>query len=658
MTAAALPIAYDPEPDSLSGRPTLFQLHEQTLLDLAAISQLTEETPASRVSETVANLAALHDTELVKNLETRAALLDSEATFVEEDLRERAALVPDLKARYTRRAELRDTQVSLNEQIVRAQVELLARRQKAEEERLELELERVRSEEASLRAQNDSDTGLDDQPNSRQQRVAQLQQRREEILKTEASAFEREEYLRQRWITRTVAGFLLWLGYASVVATGSVLALIMSGRRAFDLRPLVAGTRAIVASIFPTFPAWFRLSVTIIYVAFLLAAIIGVFIACDAILRKRWKWDAEKKSRPDASAQMTPQALTPRTYARFVALLPFTFLGAILLVVLTIAPTFGLRSGDDASVLMSIFPSVGYSFIGITIAFLATGVFMMYFIRVIEPRSTQGAVLRHSWEFAIPPLLLVTALAVAPYQLSISAGAWLPWAAFMLMSSLALASGLVFYGIFKDARRARERVVRIEKRLQRLTGVPADDDEDTEEERTPLASERDWLQRVLRRVRFGRVPRSAQEAHQPPDPNASQDLLAPPPPIPITILVPDYRAIDMVVAPELVMAIEQHRGALRRIDADLHETQAAIAQLEPLVAPETMSKLRERRLLLQGMKLALATHQEERRQHARIDQELLLLKIATTQSATQAVAPLIAAVRHPLAPGPAEGATQ
>lgn len=648
MTAAALPIAYDPDPDSLSDRPTIFQRHERDLLDLAAIGHLAGDEQPTAMSDAISKLADLHDAELQQNQQTRAALLEHEARFVQGELDQRSALLPELQATYERRANLRDTQRSLNDAIVTAQVELLSRRQKAEEARLERELERLRSEEASLRSGQD-DVGASDQQSPRQQRIARLEHRRDEILTAEAPTFEREERLRGRWITRTVAGFLLWLGYASVVATGSVLALIMSGPKAFELRPFVTGARAIVASIFPGLPAWGRLSITLVFFFVLLGAIVGVFILCDMILRRRWKWH-EEKSRPDATAQMTPHALGSTTYSRFIALLPFAFMAGILLVVLAIAPPYVPPAGapaDEAGVLMSIFPSVGYSFIGIAIAFLATGVFMMYFIRLIEPRSAQRGVLRHSWEFAIPPLLLIAALAEAPLQLS-NASAWLPWAAFMLMSSLVLACGLVFHGIFKDARRARERILRIDRRLQRLTGVPADDEEDVADQ-TPLADERRWLQRLLRRVRFGRVPRSADDGRSPTQPSQDPAFTSVGPvAIPATILVPEYRAIDMIVSPELVQAIEQHRGSLRRVESEFDEVRGTIAQLEPLLSHDAMSRLRERHLLLVGMQQALATHQEERRQHVRIDQELLLLKIATTRRAADAIRPLFSAVTQPL----------
>jgi hypothetical protein len=290
---------------------------------------------------------------------------------------------------------------------------------------------------------------------------------------------------------------------------------------------------------------------------------------------------------------------------------------------------------------MSIFPTIGYSFIGIAIAFLATGVFMMYFIRVIEPRSADRPVLRHSWEFTVPPLLLVMALGFAPFELSISAGTWLPWAAFMLMSSLALACGLVFHGIFKDARMARDRVKKIERQLHRLTGVPFD------EEESLISDARRRLLRLIQQIRDGRVQHeTADGAQTDGEPNVS------------TFLVPPYRGVDMIVAPEVVIAIEHHRLTLRRVEDDLREIQAAISQLEQQVAPETLRRLRERQHLLRGMNSALLSHQDERRCHVQVDHEILLLKIAVTERATQTVGPLIKSVREATSPFADEGGVQ
>lgn len=274
------PDAYDRLPESLTGAKTLFDLHGEELLELAAILRLTqeersepsEEKPSephreptsplaeqspplaeqsrpladekppladeksSRIANTVTAMAEFHEAELTANLGTRAALLDGEIAFVEEDVQRRAALLPQLEANYTLRTSLRDARDAAAADITRLGLELLTRRHAAEEERLQTELESIQDEQDSARR---SDTGDESgSPTARQQQISELQQRRDQIVTAETSTFAREDELRSRWITRTISGFLLWLGYASVVATGSVLALVMSSA---DASPRTGG---------------------------------------------------------------------------------------------------------------------------------------------------------------------------------------------------------------------------------------------------------------------------------------------------------------------------------------------------------------------------------------------------------------------------------
>ncbi len=646
-------------PVSLSGESSLFQVHEQTILDLAAIVRLTDGSDYSLFGQLLGEIGKLHDVELDQNLATRAALLEGELAFAEHESEERQKLTPRLKQNYDARRKLRDDRTEKSSEIVRCQVELLARRQHAEEVRLQNELDRVRQAEIEATTKTDGATssGADAAPSARQQQIVALTARRDEIITASANTFAREEQLRARFITRTVAGFLLWLGYASVVATGSVLALVMSRADAFEFRPLVSGVRILVSSVFPTLPPWVRLFITLALVLALLWIVMQVFAVWDRKLRDRFQW-GEKKSRPDATSQMAPQALSPTTYSRFVALLPFVFAAAIVLVILSLAPeSGGAISGsrpNDAAFVRSIFPSVGYSFIGIAIAFLSTAVFVMYFIQLIQPRTEgRAGVLRRGWEFAVLPLLLVAALATLPMQTGVSQ-MWIPWAAFMLFSSLALACGLVFHGIFKDALKARERIVGLNRKLDRLAGVPSEDDEgdDLSGALLQAASERrSWLERALDRLKRGRPKVAVAEPKT--DSLAGAGVAGAPegastPDIPTDRtggLLTEYREIDMVIAPDLVRCIEECRDVRLRIDIELQELSASISELEEILSVQAMEGLRRRHAMLHAIKPALNSHQEERRQHARIDKELLALKIMAMQQSASAVKPLFDQVR-------------
>jgi MFS family permease len=653
------PEAQDCVPESLSGAKTLFHLCGQELLDLAAVCQIAAPQAESRAQATLAELGSAHDNELVANQATRAALLDAEIAFGDEDLARRLALLPRLEGDYEFRRKLRAERAALSADLARLEIELLSRSHQAEKQTLEQELADVRSaQDAALVRRVSSDeiapqVGVDER---RQRQIADLQSRRDEIARSEESTFAREEELRQRWITRTVAGFLLWLGYASVVATGSVLALIMSGSRTFELRPLVAGIRAVASSVFPGWPQWLRLLILLGIVLALFRLLIAAFVWCDNLLRERWRWHEEKK-RTDATAQMAPQALTTRTYARFIALLPFAFAVASIVSIASSAPETAGNTAEpgrhaDAALLTSIFPSVGYSFIGITIAFLAAGVFMMYFIRIIHPRSQGEAPFRNSWEFAIPPLLLLLAISLMPLQNDVASGRWIPWAAFMLASSIALAAGLVFHGIFKDARRAHDRIARIDRRLHRLSGLPADEEEDESGTAAtePLARRQRVLESLLARLPFRRLRQTNAAAHEP---QASTAVTAELASVPPTVSLPQttaaaYRPIDLAVGSDLIGQIEEKRAERTRVDADLQTADATITTLESVVSFAAIDDVSRRLHFLRGVRNALASNQEERRQHARIAKALLALKITSTELAAKSIDPLLASVRDML----------
>jgi hypothetical protein len=644
--------SYDRLPESVRDAETLYGLHEQELVDAAAMLRLTTGD-AVRVRDAVNVVAEAHEDELTQNLATRQALLEGELAFAEEDLACRTALVPQLEANYETRANLRNAREAVAASIVELEVSILEKRQRAEEERLDRELERLRQQELDAREHTGPAT---EQPlesaaeTARRKQIENLQRRKDEIIASEAGTMEREERLRARSITRTVAGFLLWLGYASVVATGSVLAIVISDASAFDLTPFTEAMHGLVASVFPSMPPWVRLFVALALVLMLLWLVVRVFIAFDKLLRDQWQW--HEKTTGDASAQMSPQALTPKTYSAFVAVFPFLFAIAAVMTILALVPGNPGR-GRNGTILTSIIPGVGYSFVGIAIAFLATAVFAMYFVYIIQPRGERrGSVLREGWEFAVPPLLLLTALALAPLYQDVSAARWLPWASFMLLSSLVLACGLVFHGIFKDAKRARERLRKVDRRLQRLTGVPAEDLEDDGSDATvvdrPIATRRSALERLAMRIRLARDyidgrTRNGEEVR--------------PDRLPQLALVPTYRTLDVLVAPEVVRQLEGRRAAAARIDNDLVDLDAAIKELETAVSFAAMSHLRRRVQMLKAIKVALVPQQEERRQHARIAKELLLLKIGSSDAAAGAVDPLFSAIRHVVYDTPSEGAT-
>lgn len=633
--------------ESLSGAETLFDRCEQEMMDLATLCRLTDPESTSRALATLDRVAVEHDAELVANGTTRAVMLDANIRYAEEDLAHRLALRPRLEKDHELRRSLHAERANVTAELARLEIELLTRTQKAERERLEHELRTEQDAQEERQDQrSDTITAADAEP--RRPQITDLEKQRTELQQSAATVFAREESLRQRWITQTVAGFLLWLGYASVVATGSVLAMIMSGVKSFEFRPLLSGMRAVASSVFPDWPQWIRLLVILTIVLGLFRLLIEVFLYCDNLLRERWKWH-EEKSRADATAQMAPQALTTRTYSRFIALLPFAFAVAVVFSLGASVPEVS-GAGDaarrpEAALLTSIFPTIGYSFIGIAISFLATAVFVMYFVRIIHPRSLGEPAFRQSWEFTVPPLLLLLAIALMPLQDGIALTRWIPWAAFMLASSMALACGLVFHGIFKDARRAHDRIARLDRRIRRLSGLATEEEEDDTAiaARQPLEQKRRRLESWFRKL-FQRPK---------PEPVAlSQPAAASTGVVPVAdaapAIVTAYRPIDLLVGSDLIPKIEERRAARARLDADLQTADAGIAALESFLSFAAIDDVSRQLHLLKGMRAAVASQQEERRHHANIARQLLALKITSAELAAKSIDPLVANVRDTL----------
>jgi hypothetical protein len=278
---------------------------------------------------------------------------------------------------------------------------------------------------------------------------------------------------------------------------------------------------------------------------------------------------------------------------------------------------------------------------------------MMYFVKIIQPRAEGTNTFRQSWEFAVPPLLLVLAVALTPLQNNISLSGWIPWVAFMLASSLVLAPGLVFHGVFKDARRAHERIARLDRKLNRLQNLPADEEDDDTLSATvaPLTQRRRLIERLLSKLPLRPVRRAEALTTAGQSPSVSTDgapsttTPAEPAAVPMTAR---YRSLDFLVGSDLIMKIEQKRAEQLRIHADLQTADDAIRDLESVASFAAIDVVSRRLHFLQGLRKALPSNQEERRQHARITKETLALKITATELAAKSIDPLLASVRDML----------
>ncbi len=117
-----------------------------------------------------------------------------------------------------------------------------------------------------------------------------------------------------------------------------------------------------------------------------------------------------------------------------------------------------------------------------------------------SPRGNQ-------WHFAIPPIALAVAVVVAAVASEPNRFVWGGWTLFMMASSLALAYGLVYRGIYADAAFWIYTLQKREARLIEIQKPPEDNAVDVERAVAALIEryrvERSWIEQVARAKRLG-----------------------------------------------------------------------------------------------------------------------------------------------------------
>lgn len=298
----------------------------------------------------------------------------------------------------------------------------------------------------------------------RQRRVEVLSgvQERGRLI-AEATA-ARASKLNDRMITKTVAGFLAWLGYATVPATGAVLAMLLEGSK-FSLDWVL-----IVASTFANEihgPSFVRFFALVAFFGVCLALLLGSVLLVDSLVSRFDDNWTEPEINNTVRIQLGAGGITRRSYVRLLASLPYVLAGCMLV---AFVATAGSVSRPE---MRSLLPTITNACIGSAIALLATAVLMMYAIRIIEPREAGVAkTVRRAWEFVVAPLAMIVAVAVAVSLPTADRLRWGGWTLFMLLSSLSLAYGLVYHGIYKDADKAYGRLQGIEKEIRMLVFPP------------------------------------------------------------------------------------------------------------------------------------------------------------------------------------------
>ena len=299
----------------------------------------------------------------------------------------------------------------------------------------------------------------------RQRRVDVLSNAQENGRSIVTATASRASHLNDRMVTKTVAGFLAWLGYASVPATGAVLAMLLDGSK-FSLNWIlvVAGT---FANEIPG-SSFYRFFILVVFFGLCVALLLLSIVLVDKLLVSRFDSWPDQGVNNGVTISLGTGGITRRSYVRLLASLPYV-LGACMLLAFVASAGRSTLSDD----LKGLLPTITNAFIGSAITLLATAVLMMYAIRIIEPREAGvEKTVRRAWEFAVAPLAMLVAIAVAVSLPTPDRVRWGGWTLFMLVSSLSLAYGLVYHGIYKDADKAYGRLQGIEKEIRVLMAPP------------------------------------------------------------------------------------------------------------------------------------------------------------------------------------------
>ncbi|HEX7833377.1 MAG TPA: hypothetical protein VF787_27250 [Thermoanaerobaculia bacterium] len=666
-----------PEPDA--PQPLVLPDERVALLDVAASITLARGDSEAAVLATIDEAFKAHAEEIDARGSRHREAIRGDVAALEAEIVLRDEMRVELDTLKRRRSSLQVSCATLEALIAGLEAGLIKQRHEAENAQLRKQLAALDEEEqeaqrraASITTGNALDAA--EVPAHREESIRFLEQKYTAIVATAAPALEREQALAARSITQTVSGFLLWLGYGSVAATGAVLALMMNGGDTAQFGLVIDGWRAIVESI-PGDSVIARLGAGVVLVAVLLI-LVGASIdtAERFLLKKRDDWNREEQRHREPHVNLSPQSITRKTYTQFIALLPFLFAAGILGTILAVTPARESATdvgGNTTNAITSVLPTLGFAFVGIVIAFLATAVFVMYVVRIVEPRATgetRNGVFRNGWEFIVPPFLLIIAVVGTPLLLRSAptpssslanppiATVWVPWAAFMLISSLCLACGVVYHGVFKDAKTARERIDEIQAQLDveralLVTGaIPRDEaiaERYAEERRRLLGLQRDLqlgrlgvtlnrgsngssvLKRAWRwivRRRTGDVMVSV-PGHAP----------------------PSFRPIDYETSGQLIEDLAKARTERANALAELNELEGSIHSAVQHTAIELRLSLVQRKAALDGAANAVQYEiLEEKSQFAVVHQHLRLQACSVMANALS-VKPFLEGVRADLA---------
>ncbi|PYQ29617.1 MAG: hypothetical protein DMF56_11680 [Acidobacteria bacterium] len=422
------------------------------VMDVTTVLETFSEDPSAEeawLSDWVDALQADIESAIRARGDGKRARLLHEVELCQLRLQERVQLLRDLEVHRrdagTLQKEIDDVEISeakrrrdlINRRIAAAKQRVAEQIQKLEEERVKAQ---EQLERAALGDYVERKKQWEDSASDRERRAGALRQDAEYARKLAEATQTRAATFNKNLITRTVAGYLVWIGYASVPATGAVFAQLIAGEN-FSLDWIIETARSFADTPWVWFQRFWPLMLLFLIG---LALLLVTTYAVDKLIYRldpRWRWRQRERANP-----IGQPAITRRSFVRLFALVPYALIGCM-------AVAFVAAGQVKDDIFRSFISSAADTAIGSTIAMMATAVMMMYIIKVIEPRES-GPTFRRSWEMVLAPGAIVFAVALA--AVIANDKRWSAWMLFMLLGSLSLAYGLIYHGIYKDAEKAQE----------------------------------------------------------------------------------------------------------------------------------------------------------------------------------------------------------
>jgi hypothetical protein len=303
----------------------------------------------------------------------------------------------------------------------------------------------------------------------------------EELIRLDADLTEcrkRVEKLKNSGITRTVSGFLIWAGYLGFAAAGSAISYMLADRfprKGSDPWMALTGVTAFLRQLRADHGSLVALLAPIGFLLCLLAVFVGCIWLTDFLLRlfdRRWargkmSRKSAKKESFESSSPLSPIAqilnvkmpmVERASFIQLLASVPYVFAAGAAFLLLSVA-------GASLSQQNSADPAAGLvpGYIGGVYALLATSVFILYILNVLQPRVDRLAnktatptirnLLAMHWELVVLLACLVLALAAvafAPHGPIFTQACWGSLAIAMTLAGMGLAYGLIYSGQFRD----------------------------------------------------------------------------------------------------------------------------------------------------------------------------------------------------------------